>query len=233
MIGPEPAPGRRPIADLYDLCATAYDDDPNQTRDVAAAALRSADLHRAGDVLELGCGTGTNTAWLAPTARRVVAVDVSDGMLRRARARAAAPNVAFLRHDIREPFPFADRRFDLAIIMLVLEHVPDIAPVLAECARVLRAPGTLFLCEYHPYRQLRGGQARFRNAGDAAEVKVPAFLHRTADFVNAGIAAGLRLESLRELAEAGAAEGAPPQVLALRFGPASWKRTRGAPTSGS
>ena len=39
--------------------------------------------------MELGCGTGKNTVWLAGRARALVALDFSDGMLTRARERLA------------------------------------------------------------------------------------------------------------------------------------------------
>jgi hypothetical protein len=54
------------VAGAYDQWARQYDNDHNTTRDLDARVLRDAPL-RLDDraVIELGCGTGKNTAWLA------------------------------------------------------------------------------------------------------------------------------------------------------------------------
>ena len=53
------------VADAYDRWSRQYDDDQNATRDLDAFVLRQAPLHLAGArVLEVGCGTGKNSAWL-------------------------------------------------------------------------------------------------------------------------------------------------------------------------
>lgn len=217
------------VESLYDNWSESYDADPNRTRDLAYRVLRGAGLDLAGrDVLELGCGTGGNTGWLAERARSVLALDFSEGMMAVARARLAPPpdghaegtcaaaRVHFLRHDIRQPLPLRDTAVDLVLVALVLEHVERVGPVLAECARVLRRGGELFVCEYHPYRQLRGGQARF-SPGDAGEVlRIPAFLHMAEEFVNGAVAAGLRVQGLGESWDEDAEPGTLPRVLSLR-----------------
>src|SRR3990172_1999387 len=50
---------------------------------------------RGGVCVEVGCGPGRMTGVLAERFDRVVAVDVSDGMLERARVAVTAPNVDF------------------------------------------------------------------------------------------------------------------------------------------
>ena len=80
------------VAAAYDRWAGQYDDAPNATRDLDAAVVRRTPLRVDGrDVLELGCGTGKNTAWLAARARQVLALDFSPGMLAAARRRLDAP----------------------------------------------------------------------------------------------------------------------------------------------
>ena len=70
--------------------------------------------------------------------------------------------------------------------------------MLADAARILRPGGDLFVCEYHPFRQLAGGQARFQPEGSGQVVKVPAYLHLVSEYVEAGTAAGLGLIRLEE-----------------------------------
>lgn len=205
------------VATAYDRWAASYDADVNATRDLDAVVLRRTPLALQGsDVLELGCGTGKNTVWLAEGARSVLALDFSEGMLARARERVRAPQVRFARHDVREPWPAADASVDVVVGDLVLEHVADLTPVYAEAARVLRPGGRLFLCELHPYRQWRGGQAQFADAA-GEPVRVPAHVHTVAEYVNGGLASGLVLRGVGEWLEDGAAAGAPPRLLSVLF----------------
>jgi len=58
------------VADAYDRWSRQYDDDQNATRDLDAFVLRQVPLQLAGArVLEVGCGTGKNSAWLVSQAR--------------------------------------------------------------------------------------------------------------------------------------------------------------------
>jgi ubiquinone/menaquinone biosynthesis C-methylase UbiE len=206
------------IARAYDRWATQYDVDRNATRDLDADVVRRAQLDLAGRrVLELGCGTGKNSAWLAEHARELVALDFSAGMLAVARTRVRAPNARFVEHDIRAPWPVRAGEMDVVVGNLVLEHVHDLAPVFAEAARVLTARGQLFLCELHPYRQLRGGQAHFTDDDTRETVPVAAYLHSTSEYVNGALAAGFVLREIGEWLEPEAPEGAPPRLLSLLF----------------
>ena len=214
------------VSAAYDAWARTYDEMPNATRDLDARALRAQPLDlAAGVVLEVGCGTGKNTAWLAGRARRVLAADLSPGMLARARERVRAPAVSFLRFDLRAPWPLADGTVDAVVADLVLEHVPDVGPFFAEAARVLRAGGGAFVCELHPYRQLRGAQARFLDPERGEEVRVPAHRHEASDYVNAAVAAGMHVVRMEEWRDDQAGADDPPRLLSLRA-------RRGAPPPG-
>jgi malonyl-CoA O-methyltransferase len=168
--------------------------------------------------------------WLAERARSLVALDFSAGMLERARTRVSAvvadrsgaAHVRFARHDVREPWPVPDAAVDTIVANLVLEHVADLGPVYAEAARTLRPGGQLLLCELHPERQRRGGQAHFTDAATGELVHVAAHRHTVAEYVNGGLAAGLVLRHLGEWLEPDAPADAPPRLLAIRF-------ERGAP----
>ena len=187
------------IARAYDRWATSYDADDNRTRDLDARVLRDSDLAVNGrDVLELGCGTAKNTVWLAERARRVVGLDFSRGMLDVARSRIATGNVELFEHDVQTRWPVSDTEFDLVVADLILEHVENVTPLFAEAARVLRPGGTMFMCELHPYRQWRGGQAHFTDEWSGETIFAPAYVHSIAEHVNAGVGAGLELRRLDE-----------------------------------
>jgi malonyl-CoA O-methyltransferase len=211
-------PHNNDVAGAYDRWAATYDVDPNKTRELAAAALRRADSPIAGrSVIEIGCGTGGNTGWLAEQAASVLALDFSAGMLKVARDRVKFPHVRFVEHDIRTPWPAGDSSADVVVSMLVLEHVEQIGSVLREAARVLRPHGDLFLCELHPVRQMMGGQAEFTNSRTGKAERIAAFLHDASEYVNEGIGAGFALVRLGEWRDAGAGRGDPPRILSAEF----------------
>jgi malonyl-CoA O-methyltransferase len=210
-----------PISDVaraYDRWSRRYDDDDNATRDLDARVVRQSPLHLAGlRVLELGCGTGKNSQWLAGQARELVALDFSPGMLDVARRRVRAAHVRFVEHDITRPWPVETASCDVVVGNLVLEHVRDLGPIYAEAARALRPGGQLYFCELHPYRQLLGGQAHFEDAETNQIVPVTAFQHTVSEYVNGGLTAGFLLRVLGEHVEENAPPDAAPRLVSVLF----------------
>jgi malonyl-CoA O-methyltransferase len=199
----------------YTQWAATYDTDRNLTRDLDQSATRALLAgRRARSALELGCGTGKNTALLAQIAGRVQALDFSEGMLAQARAKVQAPNVTFTAADLTRPWPCADGSVDLAVGNLVLEHIADLGPVFAEAARALEPGGTLLLSELHPFKQYLGSKAVFQNGQE--RVELTAFVHHISDFLGAAAEAGLRLVDLKEWWHA-EDQQAPPRLLTLLF----------------
>jgi SAM-dependent methyltransferase len=102
-------------------------------------------------VLECGCGTGAQTAFLASrnSAAHIVSVDVSGASLEQARLRVEAAghgNVGFLQADLFE-LPFAEGQFDHVFLCFVLEHLTEPAAALRAIQRVLRRGGTITAIE--------------------------------------------------------------------------------------
>ena len=206
------------IAAAYNDWAETYDAVQNQTRDLAAKVLRQVDLKLDGrKVVEVGCGTGRNTTWLAERAAEIVGLDFSEEMLSRARSRVKDPRVRFVQHDVRMTWPLTDASADVVIAMLILEHVENLAPVFTEAARVLNTGGQLFLCELHPMRQLSGGQAQFSNSKTGERQLVNAFLHDVSEYVNTGLAAGFELKHIGEWRDEDATSSSQPRILSLLF----------------
>jgi 2-polyprenyl-6-hydroxyphenyl methylase/3-demethylubiquinone-9 3-methyltransferase len=104
---------------------------------------------RAGDrVLDLGAGDGTFAAELGAAGCEVIAVDVADEALRRARARV--PQLDARRVDDGGPLPIDEDSVDVVWAGEVLEHAADVVGLLAEVRRVLRWGGTLLVTTpYH------------------------------------------------------------------------------------
>jgi ubiquinone/menaquinone biosynthesis C-methylase UbiE len=185
------------VSDGYDAWAASYDSDRNLTRDLDEEATRTtlADL-RPRSVLELGCGTGKNTLFLARIGGQVRALDFSAGMLAQARAKQPGTNVSFSLADLTRTWPCDDASADLIVANLVLEHIADLGFIFAEAARCLEPGGRMFLSELHPFKQYLGSQARFER--DQASVPIPAFTHHISEFLAAAGQAGLSLLSLQE-----------------------------------
>lgn len=90
-----------PVRAAYDKWAASYDSDENTTRDLDAQVLRAAALPLDdASVIEFGAGSGKNTLYLASRARRVRSLDLSPGMLDRARSRGLGDHVTFVEHDV-------------------------------------------------------------------------------------------------------------------------------------
>jgi ubiquinone/menaquinone biosynthesis C-methylase UbiE len=205
----------REIAGSYDAWAASYDSDANRTRDLDAVVLREVFVARTfAAILEVGCGTGKNTGFLAERGAAVHALDFSAGMLAKAREKVASPRVTWTVADATQPWPLPAASVDLVTCNLVLEHVAHLAPIAAEAARVLRPGGEWFVCELHPCRQYEGTTARFHR-GDAV-TQIGAFVHHVSDYVQAGLGAGFQLVDLHEHWHA-TDTNRPPRLLAVHF----------------
>jgi 2-polyprenyl-6-hydroxyphenyl methylase / 3-demethylubiquinone-9 3-methyltransferase len=94
-------------------------------------------------VLDLGCGEGAFAAELHRAGAAVLAVDVAEEPLRR--ARASHPAVEFALIDGEGTWALPDASFDLVWAGEVIEHVADTAAWFSELRRVLRSGGRLAL----------------------------------------------------------------------------------------
>jgi ubiquinone/menaquinone biosynthesis C-methylase UbiE len=101
---------------------------------------------RGGDVLEVGCGTGLILGRISRFARSARGVDLSPGMLQKARARGLEAIEASA-----TALPFDDAQFDVTCSFKVLAHIPDVELALSEMARVTRPGGTIVAEFYNPY----------------------------------------------------------------------------------
>ena len=100
---------------------------------------------------DLGCGTGQVSELVSPHVSRVIAVDGSADMVQAARRRLkGAPHVEVRRGDM-EALPIDDGQLDVAIVALVLHHVPEPARALAEVSRVLKPSGRVLIVDMLPH----------------------------------------------------------------------------------
>ena len=159
-------------------------------------------------VADLGCGEGYLTVEASRFASRVIAVNRSDAVLRRARAlatRRRVRNVTWKRGEL-ERVPIRDATVDLALLSQALHHAKDPAHALAEAVRILVPRGRVLVLELreHDERWVRdrlGDQwlgfsddalvGLLRGAG-LTEVTVTVGARRTGDAFTVIVASGTK-----------------------------------------
>ncbi len=112
----------------------------------ALAALGHLEGRR---VLDLGCGCGETTSWLAPQGARVEAVDISPEMIAVSRglaARLGIENRVAFHQSPGETLPFEQETFDVAFGHDVLHHL-DLEKACEEIRRVLKPGGRAVFVE--------------------------------------------------------------------------------------
>lgn len=182
----------------YNRWAEFYDADDNPLHLLEETIVDEAlgDVYGKA-VLDLGCGTGRQSLRLAAKGARVTAVDQSEGMLEKAKAKNAKGAVRFLHVNLDEVFPFPDAGYDLVTSFLALEHIANLSSFFSHCRRVCRASGFLYFTAMHPAMLLRGVQARYTEPSNR-KVYPKGYPYLISDYVNAAIGAGLRLARITE-----------------------------------
>ena len=108
---------------------------------------RKFDVTRFKKILDVGSGAGQILGHLLKATSpetELIAFDLSQQMLRRARQRLNSTRPSYLAGDLTQ-LPFPDNSFDCITCGWVLEHLPDPLPGLCELRRVLRPGGSIFL----------------------------------------------------------------------------------------
>jgi SAM-dependent methyltransferase len=199
------------IADWYD---TEFQPAPleSETWDTVRRLLGEG----TGSLLDVGCGTGAYAAGLSELGWDVTGVDVSEDMLRRARAKG----VTTVRADA-SALPFEDASFAAAVSVFTHTDFDDFAGAVREVARVLEPSAPLVYVGAHPcwigphstydaargypelypgwYRQVaRYSQAPGVWKASGVRIRVGAVHLPLGVFLQAFLEAGLRLEHVEE-----------------------------------
>jgi predicted TPR repeat methyltransferase len=133
------------VSRLFDRYAGHFDDRLGGLSycvpEMLAQALLGLELGRDLDVLDLGCGTGLCAAHLRPLARTLAGVDLSPGMIDKARERNIYDRLEV--GELVEALRKSPRSWDLLIAADVLIYLGDLAPTFEAAAQALRRGGVL------------------------------------------------------------------------------------------
>ena len=134
-------------ARFWDRIARKYAADPIADMPGYEATLRRVQglLTAEMNVLEIGCGTGSTALRLAPFTRRLLATDVSAGMIAIAREKLAAepiPQLAFALADADAP-AIGPGEYDAVLAFNLLHLVSDLDGALARVVQALKPGGRL------------------------------------------------------------------------------------------
>lgn len=198
----------------YNQWSATYDEVENKTRDLETKAGQQMLAALSFDnVLELGCGTGKNTAWLQEKAKRLVAVDLSEGMLAKAKEKTKGDNVTFVQADITKAWDFVSEPFSLVTCSLILEHIENLNWIFAEAHKALDENGCFYICELHPFKQYAGSKARFETE-EGLQV-LECFVHHVSDYVNAALENNFSVKALNEWFDDD--RNNPPRLISFLF----------------
>lgn len=138
-----------------------YGVDGKQTKDRRQAQidlieelLQWANVQQAQQILDVGCGIGGSTLYLADKfhAESAIGITLSPVQAKRAEQRAQELGILTAQFQVADALnmPFADNSFDLVWSLESGEHMPDKVKFLQECYRVLKPGGTfLFVTWCH------------------------------------------------------------------------------------
>jgi ubiquinone/menaquinone biosynthesis C-methylase UbiE len=135
------------VADAYAAMFGDAVDDP-----ATSALLELLGPVRATRLLDVPCGQGRVARELVRRGATVVAVDISEALLERARAAEGenAIGITYLRADVTEADALAGEAFDTVVCNYGLSDIDDIDGMLDMVARVLRPGGAFVFSILHP-----------------------------------------------------------------------------------
>jgi len=133
----------------YDRAAATYDNHRGGGGPYLPVLLRLAGASNARCVLEIGPGTGNNTAaFLEAHPCLLLGLERSRGMLEKAVAKRVPAR--WVRGDARH-IPFAEDSCEFVFGVLVLHHIVELGQVMRECRRVLRKGHAAFVTSPHDF----------------------------------------------------------------------------------
>jgi len=153
-------------------------------------------------VVDIGCGTGRNIKrMISFNAKQVIGLDISPGMLEKAKARFQdEPRVDLRLDNLQGEFKdVKEESVNAVTACLMLEHIKlnALELLFKEMVRVLKPGGCVMVTEMHPWLWELGGQAQFTDK-KGTHIIVRSYRKSVADYLTAALEAGLRLMAITE-----------------------------------
>jgi SAM-dependent methyltransferase len=184
------------IQEGYAQWAPLYDEPGNALLEVEEPVVHEIlDSLPVGLALDAACGTGRYGAYLASLGHKVIGVDATPEMLEVARAKIPAGD--FYEADLGD-LPVANDSIDVVVCAIAVSHIPNLAPVFAEFARVLRPAGHLVLTDS---RGLIGdiGLPLARTRPDGTFGYIPVWSRLASDYLAVALPLGFDVRRCEEL----------------------------------
>ena len=120
------------------------------------AIIKRSGIKSRMKILEIGCGSGAFTTFIARVVGsngKVYALDIQSGMLEQLKNKLSKPenkdiNNIVLKLASAYDLPFSDNSLDLVYMVSVFQEIPDTTKALEEIKRVLKPGGILAISEF-------------------------------------------------------------------------------------
>lgn len=185
-----------PVQKGYSEWVTTYEQSVEDEMDLRLLeGLTIVQWDQFQQVVDLACGTGRIGAWLHSKGISAIdGVDFTGKMLALAQARGIYRHLML--GDVLAT-PLVGAVYEMGIVVLADEHLPDVRPLYAEAARVIKPGGYFVIVGYHPHFLLKGLITHFHRA-DGEAVGIESYVHLFSDHVKAAHRAGWMLREMNE-----------------------------------
>lgn len=180
----------------YNKWSSFYDEYSNPTVAIDELSFPQVYSHeKKKRVLEIGCGTGRHTLRLLENENHVTAIDISQGMLEKAKKKTSDySETHFLLGDFLST-EFERAEFDFIVMSLVLEHIANLTFFFKKTRSLVKEGGHFYFSEIHPKR---GVLAHFKSP-NGEEVHLSSSHHTEEEIFSSATTNGFTVQEVRSV----------------------------------